>query len=180
MKEKTPPCSNYIEMWLSYQWLRCLFTPLALGRHEGHTVVCWCLLLGFERPGVVSLWKFLMLFFEGEILKAFLHQIKIRREKLYEMKCHDLDLISLIYYVSFSLLNLQDFQYVLSFFNEYLQYKVFERCKPVVLAEASSASPAHYSCLFAWTSSKLHKPEDQYESNDNVELKNTSKHMRRP
>lgn len=118
--------------------------------------------------------------FEGKIVKALLHQIKIRREKLYEMKCHDLDLISLIYYISFSLLNLQDFQYVLSLFNENLLCKVFERCKPVVFSEASSASPAHYSCLFAWTSSTLQKPEDQYESNDNAELKNTSEHRRRP
>lgn len=40
-----------------------------------------------------------------------------------------------------------------------------------MLSEASSTSTAHYSCLFALTSSTLQKPEDQYESNANAKLK---------
>lgn len=43
--------------------------------------------------------------------------------------------------------------------------------KLVVLSEASSTSPAHYSGLFAWT---LQKPEVPHESYDNAKLKNTS------
>lgn len=39
--------------------------------------------------------------------------------------------------------------------------------------EERSTPAAHYSGLFALTSSALQKPEDQNESNDNVELKNT-------